>query len=179
MKWCLRLIRCLDEQIDEITESALVYAYNNHKREMEILLSVPGIGPVGAITILSEIGDIKDFPSAEKLASWIGIVPRVAQSADKLYTGPITKRGSVHLRWILTEISHSTARSKMNGLRAFFERKVKEIGKAKAIIALGRKIISLVWHLLSNDELYSDSSIPSKALPGTGIRESSEITVSG
>lgn len=165
MNCCLRLIRCLDEQIDEITESALAYAHKNHKREMEIVLSVPGIGPIGAITILSEIGDFKDFPSAEKLASWIGIVPRVAQSADKLYTGPITNRGSVHLRWILTEISHSAARSNMNGLRAFFERKVKEIGKAKAIIALGRKIISIVWHLLSHDELYSDPQFPPKRSP--------------
>ncbi len=54
---------------------------------MEILLSVPGIGKVGAVTLLAEIGDIRDFSSAEKLASWVGIVPQVAQSAGKLHTG--------------------------------------------------------------------------------------------
>lgn len=159
---CLRLIRCLDEQIEVITESATVYVYENHKRHMEILLSVPGIGKIGALTLMAEIGDVHDFSSAEKLASWVGIVPRVAQSADKLRTGSITKRGSVHVRWILTEIAQAAARCRMNGLRAFFERKKKTLGTGKAIIALARKIISLVWHLLSNDELYSDPQFPPK-----------------
>jgi len=159
---CLRLIRCMDEQIDVITESATAYAYENYARQMEILLSVPGIGKIGAITLLAEIGDVRDFPSAEKLASWIGIVPQVAQSADKLHTGSITKRGSVHVRWILTEIAHATSRCRMNGLRAFYERKKKALGTGKAIIALARKIISLVWHLLINDELYSDPQFPPK-----------------
>jgi len=161
---CLRLIRCLDEQIEVITESATVYAHENHKRQMEILLSVPGIGKIGAVTLLAEIGDVHDFSSAEKLASWVGIVPRVAQSADKLHTGSITRRGSVHVRWILAEIAHAAARCRMNGLKAFFERKKKVMGTGKAIIALARKIISLVWHLLSNDELYSDPQFPPKTI---------------
>ena len=159
---CLRLIRCLDEQIEVITESATAYAYENQPRQMEILLSVPGIGKIGAVTLLAEIGDVGDFSSAEKLASWVGVVPRVAQSADKLHTGSITKRGSVHVRWILTEIAHATARGRMNGLKTFFERKKLALGTGKAIIALARKIISLVWHLLSNDELYSDPQFPPK-----------------
>jgi transposase len=159
---CLRLIRCLDEQIEVITESATAYAYENHTRQVEILLSVPGIGKIGAVTLLAEIGDVSDFSSAEKLASWVGVVPKVAQSADKLHTGSITKRGSVHVRWILTEIAHAAVRSRMNGLKTFFERKKKVLGTGKAIIALARKIISLVWHLLSNDELYSDPQFPPK-----------------
>ncbi|MGD9491687.1 MAG: transposase, partial [Methanoregulaceae archaeon] len=60
-------------------------------------MSIPGIGEIGALTLLAEIGDITDFSSADKLASWVGVVPRVAQSADKLHTGSITKRGSVHV----------------------------------------------------------------------------------
>lgn len=162
---CLRLIRCLDEQIEVITESATAYAYENHARQVEILLSVPGIGKVGALTLIAEIGDVSDFSSAEKLASWVGVVPTVAQSAGKLHTGSITKRGSAHVRWILTEIAHATARSRMNGLKTFFARKKKALGTGKAIIALARKIISLVWHLLSNDELYSDPQFPPKQNP--------------
>lgn len=153
---CLRLIRVLDEQILTITESAKVYAHENKGREMEILMSIPGIGEIGALTLLAEIGDITDFSSADKLASWVGVVPRVAQSADKLHTGSITKRGSVHVRWILTEIAQAASRCRLNSLRVFFERKKKMLGSGKAIIALARKIITIVWHLLSNDELYSD-----------------------
>jgi transposase len=50
----------------------------------------------------------------------------------------------------------------MNGLKVFFERKKKIIGTGKGVIALARKIITLVWHLLSNDELYSDPHFPPK-----------------
>jgi len=49
----------MDEQIDVITESATAYAYENYARQMEILLSVPGIGKIGAITLLAEIGDVR------------------------------------------------------------------------------------------------------------------------
>ena len=136
--------------------------HENHAHQVEILLSVPGIGKVGALTLIAEIGDVSDFSSAEKLASWVGVVPTVAQSAGTLHTGSITKRGSAHVRWILTEIAHATTRSRMNGLKIFFERKKKALGTGKAIIALARKIISLVWHLLSNDELYSDPQFPPK-----------------
>lgn len=159
---CLRLIRCLDEQIESISGSAKKYAYKNYKRQMEILLSVPGIGEIGALTLLAEIGDVSDFSSGDKLASWVGVVPQVSQSADKLRTGSITKRGSVHVRWILTEVAHAATRSRSNKLRDFFEQKKKSLGFGKTIIALARKIILLIWHLLTNNELYSDPQYPPK-----------------
>lgn len=53
------------------------YAYKNHKREMDILMSVPGIGELGGATLIAEIGNFNDFSSGDKLASWLGIVPKV------------------------------------------------------------------------------------------------------
>ena len=58
---------------------------------MKILKSVPGIGNIAAVTLLAENGNFSDFPSGNKLASWLGLVPNVYQSADTLRTGGITK----------------------------------------------------------------------------------------
>lgn len=165
IKILLDIIRCLDEQELLLKNSALHFAYKNYPKEMEILMSIPGIGEIGAATLIAEIGDINDFPSGDKLAGWLGMVPSVYQSAGKLRTGGITKRGSVHARWILTQIAHAAARCKCNSLRMFYERKSALIGKAKATIALARKIVTIIWHLLKNEELYVDPLFPMKKAP--------------
>ena len=121
-------------------------------------MSVPGIGELGAATLIAEIGNFKDFSSGDKLASWLGIVPNVYQSADKFYNGRITKRGSKTARWILTQIAQAAARKKNSKLKEFFNRKKKSIGYAKAIIALARKIATIIWHLITKDEMYEDET---------------------
>jgi transposase len=84
---CLRIIKTLNQEIAELTNISTNYALTNFPKEYEILKSVPGIGDITAVTLLAEISDVKDFTTGDKLASWLGIVPRVYQSADKLYTG--------------------------------------------------------------------------------------------
>jgi len=121
-------------------------------------MSVPGIGELGAATLIAEIGNFKDFASGDKLASWLGLVPIVYHSADKYHNGRITKRGSKVARWILTQIAQAAARTKNSKLKEFFNRKKKSIGHAKAIIALARKIATIIWHLITNDEMYEDET---------------------
>jgi transposase len=165
LRICLTVMYCLNEQINLITRSSIEYAYSHYPDKMKILTSVPGIADVSAMTLLAEIGDIKDFSSGDKLASWLGIVPRVYQSADKLHTGPITKRGSEHARWILTQIAQVAARSRNNALKSFYLRKKTIIGTGKSVIALARKIVVIIWHLLTNNELYDDGLYTKKSPP--------------
>ncbi|MDD3246406.1 MAG: IS110 family transposase [Methanosarcina sp.] len=155
---CLKLIKNFDDSIELLGKEIFNYAYGNHKREMEILMSVPGIGELGAATLIAEIDNFKDFASGDKLASWLGLVPNVYQSADKYHNGRITKRGSKVARWILTQIAQAAARTKNSKLKEFFNRKKKSIGHAKAIIALARKIAIIIWHLITNDEMYEDET---------------------
>ena len=61
--------------------------------------------------------------------------------------GRITKRGSKVAGWILTQIAQAAARTKYSKLKEFFNRKKKSIGHAKAIIALARKIATIIWHM--------------------------------
>jgi transposase len=65
------------------------------------LAARPGLGPVLALTIRAEMGDITRFASGPALASYAGLVPRVDRSADRGYHGRITKEGSPWLRWAL------------------------------------------------------------------------------
>jgi hypothetical protein len=85
------------------------------------------------------------------------MVPSVYQSADKLRTGSITKHGSKHLRRILVEAAQAAARTKNTRFSAYFRKLKNRIGYQKAIVALARKILCILWHLLMNREFYIDA----------------------
>jgi len=105
---------------------------------------------------LAEIGDYRDFENAEKLASWAGLVPSVYQSAGKNCSGKITKHGSEHLRWILVQAAKAAGRTVNTTFRKFFNRIAYRKGGNTATVALARKILCILWHLLINKELYVD-----------------------
>lgn len=171
------MIDLLNDQIKEL-EQTILNELRKDQRKLQILMSIPGIGVIGATTLLAEIGDVTDFSSPDKLTKWAGITPRVYQSADKLHTGSITKQGSKHLRWILVEIAHSCIRTKNTALRDFFDRIFSRSGYKKAIVALARKILKLVWHLLTNDEMYQEKNTLPKSSRLPNPREIGSISAS-
>jgi transposase len=155
---CMNSISQLNISIKNLEARIFKWAQTNCKRKMDILMSVPGIGEIGAITLIAEIEDFNNFPDSDKLSSWLGIVPNVYPSANKYYNSCITKRGSKVARWILIQIAHVVAsRTKDNVLRDFFHRKKANIGFNKAIVALAHKIARTIWHLVVNDEFYTDN----------------------
>ncbi len=131
------------------------------EEDLNILLSVPGIGLTSAATILAEMGDYRDFPNADKMAMYFGIVPSVYQSAGKLRTGKITKRGSKHMRRILVEVAKAISKTKKNSkLKRFFMRVYTRSGKKNvAAIALARKVLCIIYHLLMKREDYQEPEV--------------------
>ena len=163
----LDMIKIIDGKIAEI-DSELMYGFKDRKEDLDILTSIPGIGQTSAVTILAEIGNFNDFPSAEKLAAWTGIVPSVYQSAEKYRTGRITKQGSRQLRWILIEVAHSAARTKHSHFHQYFTRMKRKVGYQKAVVALAHTVLRVIWHLLHYREHYVDpisSTTPKKEFP--------------
>jgi transposase len=157
LKLSLDIMEVLDKSIKEIEKRIFNWAYNYRKREMETLMSVPGIGEISAVTLITEIGDFNDFPTPGKLASWLGIVPNVYQSANKYCSSSITKRGSKNARWILIQVAQvAAARTGKNKLSEFFKRKKPVIGYNKAIVALAHKIVRTIWSLIVNENYYED-----------------------
>ena len=106
-----------------------------------------GIGPVLAVTLRAEIGDIARFPRGPQLASYAGVVPRVHFSAGRGYVGRITRDGAPWVRWALIEAAvHAGKRTDALG-RWARQLRVRK-GVAKARVALARRLcddIVRVW----------------------------------
>jgi transposase len=154
---CTEIIKTIDSRIKNI-DAEIRSRMMAKEEDLKIAMSIPGIGFVAGSTILAEIGNIKDFKTPDKLASWTGIVSSVYQSADKLNTGRITKWGSKHLRWILVEIAQGAIKVKRRTkLKNFFQRIKARQGFKKAIVALARKILCILHHLLINREPYMEN----------------------
>jgi transposase len=103
------------------------------------LQQLRGIGPVLALTMRAEIGDIHRFPTGAHLASYAGLVPRVDMSAGHYRYGRITKRGSPWLRWALIEAAiHGSTRPDQIG--RWGRRLAVRKGALKARVALARRL---------------------------------------
>ena len=77
-----------------------------------------GVGPVMALTVRAEIGDVARFRSGPALASYAGLVPRVDSSAGRVYHGRITRQGSPWLRWALVQAARHASRFRRYGVLA-------------------------------------------------------------
>jgi transposase len=124
------------------------------------LTSIPGIGPYGASVILAEVGDIGRF-DRKSLFSYAGLVPRVRESAEKSWRGPITRAGSSRLRWIMVEAAVTAVRTSPR-IRAWFEHKARHKPRHVVRVALARKLLGCVWALLRdgvcfNEEMFATS----------------------
>jgi transposase len=155
----------INEHIQTLDEQIIARMLERDSiRDVEIACSIPGVSVTTAVTVLAEIGDYRDFENAEKLASWAGLVPSVYQSAGKNCSGKITKHGSEHLRWILVQAGKGAGITVNTTFRKFFNRIAYRKGGNTATVALARKILCILWHLLINKELYVD---PSKNIKST------------
>jgi len=96
-----------------------------------------GVGPVRALTIRAEIGDIARFRRGPELASYAGLVPRVDRSADRSYTGRITREGSPWLRYVLVQAAVSAMR-RTDRTGRWARRLAVRKGPYKARVALAR-----------------------------------------
>lgn len=170
----LDCIRDHDSQIAQY-EDKILKNMSPDKENIEILVSIPGIGFTIGSSILAEIGDINQFKSPKNLVSWAGLAPAVYESAGKTAHGHITKRGSKYLRSMLVEAAQSIARGKPNRLKHFFSRIQIRKGYKKAIVALARKLLSIIHHLLSNQEKFVDSTGKEKKIKLPDICPDPEI----
>jgi transposase len=134
---CLALLRVLDTQIRRL-DLELQPHWGDDPR-VQRLLTIPGIGLFTAIVLVLELGDIRRFPTAKHLASYIGLTPRVRAGADRLRTGHISKEGNRLLRWVLVTAATQAAR-RPGPLRAWFRAVQHRKGQKIARVALARRL---------------------------------------
>ena len=120
------------------------------------LTGIKGIGPLSGSMLLSVIGDINDFADEGKLAAYFGIVPRVSKSNETEHTGRITKRGSKLGRTALVQCALIAQRYSPY-LKRYYEKIKARRGTGKAIIALARKLLGIIYYrTLKNKWVFED-----------------------
>jgi transposase len=122
-----------------------------------VLMSAPGIGWVLAFTIAAEIGQIKRFPSPEKLTGYTGLCPRVNQSGEADRRGPLSKHGPTYLRWALPWATmHAPGQP---AYRERYERNKRRLGKQRgakvAQVDIARRLAHAIWHMLSRNQEFA------------------------
>lgn len=138
-------IQAFDAQIKKASEAPEVAA---------LVDCLPDVGAQTATTLLREFGDVTRFRNARAAASYAGLVPRVANSADKSHHGAITKRGNTELRWILCQWAvRLLTRNEL--ARRWAAPKYRRMHKNKIRVALARKLAVGIYVLLARGEVFS------------------------
>ena len=146
------------DQVREHLKSVLRQLREEAKNEntsavISSLTSVPGIAFITAMSLYTEIIDIKRFKSFEQLASFIGLVPSVYSSGETEYTRGISFRHNKFLRPLLIEAAWTAVR-KDPALTLRFNELIKQMPRQKAIIRIAKKLLRRIRHVWINQENY-------------------------
>jgi transposase len=146
----LLMLQHLDGLIDETTQALRRLSLSDPwTHDLPYLIQLPGIGLITGLVILSAIGDISRFPSPKKLVGYAGLGAKVHASGQAYRTGSITKQGRKELRHTMVEAAWVAVRFDKHW-QAQFDRLAIRIGRKKAIVAIARKLLVVVWHTLAN-----------------------------
>jgi transposase len=167
----LALIELLDERIAPLEQELTPIARAD--RDVALLVTIPGVGDLLALTLAAEIGDISRFPSARKLVGYAGMAPGISQSGDRTKTGlPLSKAGSRTLRWAAVEAAQHAWRES-NPWHHLYTDLCKRSGKNDAKSAVARKVLTAAWHMLSLQQPFK----PSRPRGGLSTAPASSISV--
>jgi transposase len=140
------------ERLEARTEAALA----RFAEAVQRLTTIPGIEHYAAQTVIAEMGvDMKVFPSAGHLASWVGICSGNNESAGKQRSGQITK-GNRWLRRILVQAAWAASHSKKTYLAAQYRRLVGRRGKKRTLVAVAHSLVVIIYHILERGTTYQE-----------------------
>lgn len=128
----------------------------SYMQAVELALPIPGIGPRAVQAIFAEMGvDMRRFPSDAHLTSWAGVAPGNRESAGKRFSGKTT-HGNAALRKALVQAAHGACRAKGTSFKALYHRVAARRGRKRAIVAVARAILVVLYHVLLYQEPYRE-----------------------
>ena len=134
------IIETWEKKIRDMTKQTL---------EVRIVESLPGGGFVTALTIITETGPIKRFPSAKRYVAYVGLAPKTHGSGDKYKSGHLCKQANLTLKWAFIEVATGAVK-KDTALGDYYFRITRKKGKSVAKVAVARKIAKMVYYMLMN-----------------------------
>ena len=154
----LKLLDQLQQQISMAEER--IWQIIKITPEMQLLMSMPGIGPILAVLIAFEIGDVARFSDGAHLASYCGAVPRAKSSGGKMYYGKTRSDVNHYLKWAFTEAANAIVlnQHRMTGhhVAALYQRICHSKGHTKAIGALRRHLAEAAYVVLKSGQPYHE-----------------------
>jgi len=153
----LRLIESIEkaELIIKKVEDKIVEMIKEKKETAKIILSVDGIGHITCLSIMGYLGDCSRFSKARQVAYYTGLVPRVDQSGMIDRKGKTIKRGCIQIKRTIIQCAWALVKTnRTSSLKDKFYDLSSRKGQKKAIVAVARKMIELVYTLLKKGETY-------------------------
>jgi transposase len=135
------------------TTDGLVKALYKDLEEASRIDTVPGFARTLSVLVAVEIADIRRFPRPADLHSYAGVIPSTYASGNRTVHGPITKQGSAWLRWAIVEAVTPAIRKDLT-LRALYLRLARRKGANVAKIAVARRLLTIIYRLLSERRNY-------------------------
>lgn len=135
----------------KVVETMLVDTLPETEEQMAILMTIPGVGPVSARTLIAAVDDIRRFERSGQLVSYAGLVPSENSSGERHQMGSITKRGRSELRDAYVQAAWAVLRSprpETAGLKKFFYRIMHKRCSQVAIVALAKKLLVISYYVL-------------------------------
>jgi transposase len=127
-------------------------------KKVKLLRSIPGLGPFFSVLVAKEIDDISRFRDEKKLCAYAGLVPSTYASGGKVFHGRITKTGNKWLRWAFIEAVQPAIRCDED-LLAYYQRLKIRKGANAAKVATARRLLTIVYRVLSQGRLYQKKNI--------------------
>ena len=155
MTICVRSLGAVMESVQEqiVCLGARIDALGKDPRVRSLVEVLPNAAAQTAATIVYELGDVTRFRNARAAASYAGLVPRVAQSADTSHHGRLTKRGSRELRWTLSQWAVRLLATDPR-VKAWARPRLRRAHKNKGRIALARRLLVGVYVMLARGEVF-------------------------
>ena len=149
----LMVIRINDLYKESRNCQKLLNDFLQNKDLYNLLIGIPGIGMITAMTVLTEIVDPQRFSSLKKFLSYLGLIPTMDNSGDTVKDGSITPRGNQKIRRMMIESAWTTIRYDRE-LAASFGNYSKYMKKNQAIVRIARKLAGRVRHVFKYGEEY-------------------------
>ena len=155
LKMQLEHLEDLKENLQEI-ETEIQATYTEFETAIDLLDSIPGIDQTAAFSILAEIGqDMTAFPTAQHICAWAGLVPGNHESAGKKKKQPVLQ-GNNYLKTMLCEVAWVIASHKKLYLSTWYWRLKHRTDAKRAIVALARKLLVIIYTMLKTNRIYDD-----------------------
>jgi transposase len=145
------------DQLKDV-ESKLREMLPESEEKMAILMTIPGIGPVTAWTLIASVEDVRRFHRADQLVSYAGLVPSQDSSGERQKMGSITKRGRSDLRDVYIQAAWAVLRSNnVNtvSLKRFFYRIMRKRCSQVAVVALAKKLLLISYYVLKQRKSFA------------------------